>query len=263
MDHFFHYVISDKPLSKRKQRMLDRFAKWGLQPNFFDAIMGNRLSKEELQKYSASEGLLTLGEIGCALSHLGVYRKFLESKEPCVYVFEDDAKITDEFVALQPKIQQFMEEQKKPTVLVLCAINGRKRACRKLNDQISIMRSLAGTRAHAYVLNRSAARNLLKAQTPVKIELDAWAIYQKLGFIRLFCLNKNVVGLDEELEKASTIDQIATRHTRDAKVIQRIKDKHVKNWFHHLTTTEKIAFFGRRISRHIKELYYENNEENL
>lgn len=50
---------------------------------------------------------------------------------------------------------------------------------------------------------------------------------------------------------------------RDAKVIQRIKDKHVKNWFHHLTTAEKIAFFGRRISRHIKELYYENNEENL
>ena len=118
------------------------------------------------------------------------------------------------------------------------------------------MRSLAGTRAHAYVLNRTAAQNLLKAQTPVKIELDAWAIYQKLGFIQLYCLNQNVVGLDEELEKASTIDQIAIRHTRNSKVVQRIKDRH-------LTTREKIAFLGRRISRHIKELYYENNEKNL
>lgn len=261
--HFFHYVISAKPMSERKKRMLERFAKWGMEPNFFDAIMGNQLSKEDLQKLSASDGLLTLGEIGCALSHLGVYRKLLESKEPCVYVFEDDALITDKFMELQPKIQQFMEKQTKPTVLVLCAINGRKKVCQKLNGQVSIMRSLAGTRAHAYVLNRLAAQNLLKAQTPVKIELDAWAIYQKLGFIRLYCLNQNVVGLDGELEKASTIDQIATRHTRDSKEIQRIKDKHVKNWFHHLTTTEKIAFFGRRISRHIKELYYENNEKNL
>lgn len=263
MENFFHYVISAKSMSKRKERMLEQFAKWGLKPNFFDAIMGNELSKEELQKLSASEGLLTLGEIGCALSHLGVYQRLLESQEPCVYVFEDDAEITDEFMDLRPKIQEFMEKQNQPTVLVLCSINGRKKVCQKLTAKISIMRSLAGTRAHAYVLNRTAAQNLLKAQTPVKIELDAWAIYQKLGFIQLYCLNQNVVGLDEELEKASTIDQIAIRHTRNSKVVQRIKDRHVKNWYKHLTTREKIAFLGRRISRHIKELYYENNEKNL
>lgn len=263
MKHFFHYVISAKPMSKRKERMIERFAKWGLQPNFFDAIMGNELSKEQLQKLSASEGLLTLGEIGCALSHLGVYRKLLDSREPCVYVFEDDAQITDEFMELQPKIQKFMEEQTKPTVLVLCAINGRKRACRKLSPTVSIMRSLAGTGAYAYVVNRKAAQNLLKAQTPVKIELDAWAIYQKMGFIQLCCLNKNVVELDEELNNTSIIDQIGDRVQRSQKMIKRLKDKHVKNWYDHLTPAEKIAFFGRRISRHIKELYYENNEKNL
>lgn len=263
VEHFFHYVISAQPMSKRKERIMEQFAQWGMRPNFFDAIMGNELSKEKLLKLSASEGLLTLGEIGCALSHLGVYRKLLESREPCVYVFEDDAKFTDAFMELQPKIQQFMEEQTKPTVLVLCAINGRKTVCRKLDSKVSIMRSLAGTRAHAYVLNRAAARNLLKAQTPVKIELDAWAIYQKLGFIRLYCLNQNVVGLDRELEKASTIDQISKRDVRDRGKIQRIKDRHIKNWYNHLTTAGKVAFFGRRISRHIKELYYENNEKNL
>lgn len=258
--HFFHYVISAKPMSKRKERMLARFAKWGLQPNFFDAIMGNELTKEDLQQLSATEGLLNVGEIGCVLSHLGVYRKLLESQEPCVYVFEDDAKITDEFMELQPKIQQFMEEQREPTVLLLYEINGHRKACRAISPDISIMRSLAGSRAHAYVLNRRAAQNLLKAQTPVKVEMDVWAIYQKLGFLRLYSLSKNVVWLDEELEKASTIDHIAARHSKNRKEKQ-LKAHHIKNWYNHLTIKEKFAFWGRRIERHIQELYYEDSEK--
>lgn len=263
MNHFYHYVISAKSVTKRRQAQIERFAKWGMQPQFFDAIMGNQLSEEELDKLSATEGLLTLGEIGCALSHLGVYQKLLDSQEKCVYVFEDDAKVTDEFIKLQPKIQQFMEEQSEPTVLVLCTIIGHKKSMRKISPDVSIMKCLAGTRAYAYVLNRKAAENLLKAQMPVKIELDAWAIYQKLGFIRLYCLSKDVVQLDEALDKDSIIDNISDRFVRDRQKVKILKDKHVKNWYRHLSTSEKIRFFGRRISRHIKELYYENSENDL
>lgn len=260
MKQFFHYIISAKPMNKRKERMLERFAKWGMKPNFFDAIMGNELSKEELQQLSATGGLLNEGEIGCVLSHLGVYQKLLESREPCVYVFEDDAKITDEFIELQPQIQQFMEEQREPAVLLLYAIHGHRKACRALSPDVSIMHSLAGSRAHAYVLNRRAAQNLLKAQTPVKVEMDVWAIYQKMGFLKLYSLSKNVVWLDEELEKVSTIDQVSVRHNKNRKE-KKIKAHHIKNWYNHLTIKGKIAFWERRISRHIQELYYEDSEK--
>lgn len=152
-----------------------------MRPQFFDAIMGNQLSSEQLEKVAAKENFLTLGEIGCALSHLGVYQKLLESREKCVYVFEDDALLTEEFINLQPQIQQFMEEQTAPTVLLLFNICGYERRARRISQDVSIMKCLGGTRAYAYVLNRPAALNLLKAQMPVKIELDAWAIYQKWG----------------------------------------------------------------------------------
>lgn len=156
-----------------------------------------------------------------------------------------------------------MEEQTAPTVLLLFNICGYERRARRISQDVSIMKCLGGTRAYAYVLNRPAALNLLKAQMPVKIELDAWAIYQKMGFIRLYCLNKNVVQLNKALDEDSLIDNIDDRLGRDGKRVKGIKDKHVYNWYRQLTMIEKIRFFGRRISRHIKELYYENSENDL
>ncbi|WP_455788385.1 glycosyltransferase family 25 protein [Acidaminococcus fermentans] len=261
MNHFYHYVISAPDIMKRRKAQIDAFGAWGMRPHFFDAIMGNQLSSEQLEKVAAKENFLTVGEIGCALSHLGVYQKLLESREKCVYVFEDDALLTEDFINLQPQIQQFMEDQTAPTVLLLFNICGYERRIRRISQDVSIMKCLGGTRAYAYVLNRPAALNLLKAQMPVKIELDAWAIYQKMGFIRLYCLNKNVVQLNKALDEDSLIDNIDDRLGRDGKRVKRIKDKHVYNWYRQLTMTEKIRFFGRRISRHIKELYYENSEK--
>ena len=59
MNHFYHYVISAKSVTKRRQAQIERFAKWGMLLLFFDAIKGNQLSEEELDKLSATEGLLT------------------------------------------------------------------------------------------------------------------------------------------------------------------------------------------------------------
>lgn len=200
---FYYQRETDEQSQKELHGM---FYAIGYQALFLDAVMGKSLSQDELKNLSHDNGLLKVGAIGCALSHLKAYRKFLESREKCAYIFEDDAQLSEKFIVLQPEIQKFMEEQTKPTVLALYRFNGLKRKVRNLDEDTCIMRSFGGTASHAYIINRSAAENLLKAQTPVRIEFDAWAIYQKLGFINLYCLNKDVVTLNDVLSRESTIE---------------------------------------------------------
>ena len=76
----------------------------GTSAKFFDAIMGYEISKEQLEEYSEADNLLTLGEIGCALSHLGTYRRLLDTEEKCAFIFEDDTCLTEEFIAVQQNL---------------------------------------------------------------------------------------------------------------------------------------------------------------
>jgi glycosyl transferase family 25 len=261
MMDFFHYVISAEQATERRNKIIEHFKRWGIEPNFFQAIMGNQLSENQLKQLTQDEGLLTKGEIGCALSHLGTYRRLLETEEKCAFIFEDDTCLTEEFIAVQPKIYHFMAEQTMPSVLLLYPIRGHKKKLLTIGRDISIMRCLAGSGAYAYVLNRQAAINLLRAQTPVKIEMDAWGIYQRMGFVDLYCLNKPVILLDKVLNDNSIIDKISDRRAIDRNNASFLKKRIVKSWYDHFTIQEKMKFYKRRISRHIKELYYDDSEK--
>lgn len=261
MMDFFHYVISAEQATERRNKIIEHFKQWGIEPNFFQAIMGNQLSENQLKQLTQDEGLLTKGEIGCALSHLGTYRRLLETEEKCAFIFEDDTCLTEEFIAVQPKIYHFMAEQTMPSVLLLYPIRGHKKKLLTIGRDISIMRCLAGSGAYAYVLNRQAAINLLRAQTPVKIEMDAWGIYQRMGFVDLYCLNKPVILLDKVLNDNSIIDKISDRRAIDRNNASFLKKRIVKSWYDHFTIQEKMKFYKRRISRHIKELYYDDSEK--
>lgn len=258
---FFHFVISAKQATERRSKIIEHFKQWGIEPNFFQAIMGNQLSENQLKQLTQDEGLLTKGEIGCALSHLGVLRKLLDSQEKYVFVFEDDARLNQKFFTLLPNIKDFMEHEEEPAVLILYKVKAHTKRYFKFNETDAILRAMAGSAAHGYVINRKAAENILKVQTPLKFEIDAWAIYQKLNLLKIYCTNCKLVYLDEEQAKKSLIDQIGTRKTRSSVNVKRIKDKHVKKIYNELSGKEKMMIQIRRLQRHVQELYYDNSEK--
>ena len=261
MMDFFHYVISAEQATERRNKIIEHFKQWGIEPNFFQAIMGNKLSEKQLQQLTNDEGLLTKGEIGCALSHLGVYRKLLESQEKCVFIFEDDARLNQKFFALMPAIKNFMEEEQHPAVLILYKVKAHTKQYHPLNETDAILRATAGSAAHGYVINRKAAENILNVQTPLKFEIDAWAIYQKLNLLRIYCTDCELVYLDEEQAKKSVIDQISTRKDRSPSFVKKIKDRHVEKIYNGLSRKEKMMVQLKRLQRHIQELYYDDNEK--
>lgn len=66
-------VISDKNNEVRRQNVIKEFNKENIEFRFFDAIMANKMSKEELDTKAIKDTFLSPSEIGCALSHCGVY----------------------------------------------------------------------------------------------------------------------------------------------------------------------------------------------
>ena len=103
---------------------LDRWNKFTSQPAVqeikqkyhfekFDAIPGSTLDIQQDSRVSLRtkrnikeasrrdhEDLNTVGGVGCYLSHVEVWKKISEAKEPYAIIFEDDTKLPDDFLQI-------------------------------------------------------------------------------------------------------------------------------------------------------------------
>lgn len=220
---FFHYVISAPNAHERRETVLANFKAHGLEPQFFEAVMGNKLPSEKLKNMKVDTGFMSLGEVGCILSHLGIYKKLLKSHEPYVFIFEDESYLTDLFFEDLPEIQSFMESHTDPVVLILYKTVAHTHPVIYKSGRPFILRTLGGTASHGYVINRKAAENMLRVQSPPRMEIDAWAQYYKLNLLNIYCTENRLVHLDEKTAQESIIDKIAPRIEKDRAYVKKNK----------------------------------------
>ena len=99
-------VISLARAPKRREFIREQLARLKIDYEFFDAVDGNKLSGTYISKFKVKKGeqcigrSLTIGELGCAFSHLHVYEKMLAENIEKLIVLEDDAQLDDDFAAL-------------------------------------------------------------------------------------------------------------------------------------------------------------------
>ncbi len=97
-------IISLAKDEKRRRRIVQQCKTLGLNYKLFDAIDGNTLTQAELDKVYAEKNTisaigrrLSRGEIGCALSHLSVYKQMLSENIKIMIILEDDAILSPKF----------------------------------------------------------------------------------------------------------------------------------------------------------------------
>lgn len=73
---FNHSIINAAKAAERSESVSRNFHDLGIEPKFFEAIMGNELNETQLKECRGDNGLLTIGEVGCVLSHLKVCKDF-------------------------------------------------------------------------------------------------------------------------------------------------------------------------------------------
>ena len=187
-------VISDKNNEIRRQNIIKEFNKENIEFKFFDAIMANKMSKEELDTKAIKDTFLSPSEIGCALSHCGVYDEFLKSEKKSIMICEDDIYFTEYFdydSLLQ--IKEFLEETDEPRLVVLQKSIYHHKHIRSLGDNVNLYSTRNAFCTHGYMLNRAAAKNIKEIQNPVKFEIDAFKFYYWLDACHLYCLDKDFI----------------------------------------------------------------------
>ena len=131
---------------------------------------GSKFSKTYLRS-------IRRGELGCVLSHQKCYKDLLDSEEEISIVFEDDIVLKSSAEEIIRTAKQIMPLD-KPAVLLLSGWYWYSRK-RPLDNERFICKVIDARLAHAYVINREAAR-IMYHQKPYFLA-DDWGVMRRRG----------------------------------------------------------------------------------
>ena len=217
-------VISDKNNEARRENATQEFKKHNVEFRFFDAVMANRMSKEELDTKAIKDTFLSPSEIGCALSHCGVYDEFLKSDEKSIMICEDDIYFTEDFnydSLLQ--IKEFLEETDEPRLVVLQKSIYHHKHIRSVGNNVNLYSTRNAFCTHGYMINRAGAENIKN----------------------LYCLDKDLILQISEDIVPSTVEKL-WKADRKSK-----KDASYKLIYNQLSLKGKLISQYRRLDKAI------------
>ena len=183
------YVINLKKNDERMKKMDVQLRALNIEYERFDAIYGNDITKDEMGSlYNAfawwcTQGYrIRLGQLGCALSHLELYRKLLMSDKQCCCIMEDDLEIRPMFPNVLSYIENHIDINSPQVVLLHKHFSDRA----PVTNDIHLVEIAYERCADAYVINKKAAASLLEQNFPVKRPCDHWSMFARNGRLRLF-----------------------------------------------------------------------------
>lgn len=177
------FLINLERSPERRQRMRLSLGKLGINFEIFPAIDGNLLSSETLGKsYNPGEAFSKLGralhlnEVGCCLSHMGIWQKMVEEKLPEVLILEDDITILPGFHSILARRREWLPQKWAvvnlahdiATPLPLYQISG------DFEEPIYHFCTFEGivSRTSAYLVSFEGARSLLEHVLPIRMPVD-------------------------------------------------------------------------------------------
>lgn len=249
------YVVNLIDSISRKENVIKQFDKLSYKPTFFPAIDGRKLTEDELNQSVVATNYLTKGEIGCALSHLSIYKKMIAENINIALIFEDDIVFAENFTdEIIEQLLAFMSsiQENQPAVLLLEDAPFKGKIITKLaNNSVSIRKPINGFMAHAYFINLSAAKNILRIQSPIKFEIDAWKFYLYLHQLDLYCVSPSFVIQNPQINSV-----ISEQKKVDFDHVDRRKYKKLNfnQLFKELPVHLKIKTYSHRLYKALRDI---------
>ena len=196
------YIINLRKDVKKREHMDRLCKKYNLNYHFIDAVYGKELSDNEIDEvYNLKDSIkhcrraLTKGEIGCALSHLKIYRYMVENNIQQAIIFEDDIEIKDGFDDVVGSLEILPKDWELVLLGYLPNFKIYKKSQKKINNDFSIVRfANVVFGLHAYLINLKGAKRLLNQLTTIAEPIDHYTGDSK--YINLYGVYPEVVGLD-------------------------------------------------------------------
>ncbi|MBR1375743.1 MAG: glycosyltransferase family 25 protein [Cardiobacteriaceae bacterium] len=220
------FVISLAKDEERRNQLKKQFSSYD-EFNIIDAIEGNKLNIQEYFKYlSASlekyNVLISPNELGCTLSHIKAYEEFLRTDVEYCLILEDDIIGSDEIIE-----KAFSLTDKIPENAMILLGGGYPKAWgKKIADnfyQISRYSLERIYNAHAYILDRQAAENLLTIQKDAATLTDIWCLLLPQKNISLYFSDLIRQNYDENLSNIEIEREIKTKNHLNPRKIRGLK----------------------------------------
>lgn len=220
------FVVNLEKDIARKEFMEKQLNKLEVPFDFFPAVLGKSLTEKELkQNYNDKKAFihqcrsLVLAEIGCALSHINIYKKMVEEDIQVACIFEDDvilpAHLKDSLKLIEIEI-----DKKLPEAILLSPAET-KGVGILLNENHQLSKYKNGFYTSAYVINLLGAKVMLKELYPVNDVADCWSRLNKHKIIKIRAVVPTLTEQQQEVFGSSTTDDI----NNSAKYSLRIKIK--------------------------------------
>jgi glycosyl transferase family 25 len=212
------FIINLPRDADRRKLIVDDMEKCKLNFSIIEAVNGSLLSDEDIEKYYDEKksielfnNKLSLGEIGCALSHIKIYQKMVREDIPSSVILEDDVCIIDSKIDSILKKLEGIYSSDFPVVVLL---NYVKRYV--LNDddivvdkKYSLHDSYRGVSASGYFITKAAAKIMAENIFPIYVVADKWEYFQE-KFFPIKVLVPNCISLSDK-SLSSTIDLFGDR----------------------------------------------------
>lgn len=215
------FIINLDSSTDRRAAIAAQCQTAGLHYEFVRAVNGKQLSDEELAQHThALNYAFKPGEIGCALSHISIYKKIIREKIPQALILEDDALLTEELPAVlsSPALQLGPRDA---TLVLLSRVNKYvNNVIAPVTKNASLYPVYSATTSHAYIINLEAAKRLVSLLYPVWVAADKWCLFEEYGAFRLLAVHPAPVML-HEVAQQTTIQQIddVEKHSRQKREI--------------------------------------------
>ena len=200
------FIINLPQDSERRKLVTDDMKKNNLDFSIIEAVDGRLLSDQDIKKYYNEKKSielfnhkLSVGEIGCALSHIKIYEKMVSENIPSALIMEDDICIMDS------KIDDVLKNLEKiypadfPVVVLLNYV--KKYISNKndivINEKYILHDSYRGTSTSGYFITKEAAKIMAENIFPVYVVADKWEYFQK-KFFPVKIIVPNCIGLSEQ-----------------------------------------------------------------
>ncbi|MDB9717889.1 glycosyltransferase family 25 protein [Candidatus Pelagibacter sp.] len=205
------YILNLKRHKKRRKHIISELKKQNIRNyEFVDAIDGNRLKKSQLDLmtcknekiFNPKNTNMSAGQVACALSHIKIYKKFLNSNFELALIFEDDAKFLNKFTE---KLKKFILKNFKyesQIVLLGKLIEFYKNPIDRIKSH-EFVEVTDTWGSHSYFINRKAAESIILFNYPVKTVADHFFIFRIYCKIKIFGLNPFLTTQDQRKFKSS------------------------------------------------------------
>lgn len=253
-------VINLDRSTERWESMRIKLGQLKITANRVPAIEGKKLDKNTLSKITAKNLMqriicpreLTLGEIGCFLSHRICWKRLVSSDENFALIMEDDIVFSDRATSylLNPKwilpnihlvqLSTLVPSPHEATVDKLITLSN--------GDELLHIRKPIPWGTQAYIISREAAENALKMSACIGIPVDDFLFNPLSKFAQKYPsyrLNPSIITHDDLNLYPSTLDTNSLKNNRDYTAVDslRILLKFLNSFRTKMHSQQKILYF--------------------